>query len=359
MNIQSLGYAVNEVLADRNVPQGANFEQALHFAGWIYRDMNVVGLMPTTKSKRLLINQHTHSCKIPGDCVQIQRIAMVCVSACGYETLINLFYNDDIALHGEDTRLHCTNEQAGKVINGICDYHDNLHGRIVNPNWQPGQSQWSSAKTGNQWDGDGWGATGSHGGCGCGCCDITSGELKNTQQGVWQQGESTCRPMPGAFLEQGCSVNGMGPWGDAGFAAWGWGAFGGGVYNYSAVNYGIGPGFYRGGYRINKELNTIQFDSCFNCHKIVIEYTSNGIDSLGDALVPVDCLPAMNQGIHWKINQHGQGTLPEKYLMRKDAKEFKQMYYALKEDIFHRLNSMTADQYLDIFRRYTFLQVHV
>lgn len=352
MKINSLGYIVNEVLADLNVPQATNFEQTLHFAVRGYRDMNIIGIMPTTKTIRLAVNPHTHSVKLPSDYVDYIRVSMVCRTACGYETLINLVYNDDIALKGEDTRLHCTPEEAQKVINGICDYHDNLHGRKLNPNWQPGQSQWNSYKTGNcnQWDGNGWGDNGHGDGCGCGC-GVTNGESQS-----WTNKNGECQPLPGTFVQQGCSPYGLNVWGND-FPLWGWGAFYGGVYNYSATNFGIGPGFYKGGFKINKELNTIQFDSCFNCHKIVMEYRCSGFDGSGDAIVPEDCIPALNEYIHWQRNLHGKGSLQEQYQMMKKAEMHKQQYYALRSDVVHRLNSMTYSDYLDIIRRYTFQQV--
>jgi hypothetical protein len=323
--------------------------------------MNIIGIMPTTKTIRLNVNPHTHTAKLPTDYVDYIRVAMVCRSQCGYETLINLVYNDDIALQGEDTRLRCTPEEASKFINKACDFHDNLHGRKLNPNWQPGQSQWNSYNTQansncNQWEGNGWGDDAHGGGCGCGC-QQNSGEYKNFQQGVWQQGLPTEMPLPGTYVEQGCSPNPYGAWGDGGFALWGWGSFYGGVFNYSAVNFGIGPGVYRGGYRINKELNTIQFDSCFNCHKIILEYKTNGFDGSGDAVVPIDCINALNSYIHWQRNLHGQGSLQEKYLMRKDAEMHRQMYFALREDVISRLNSMTEEDYTDSIRRYRFQQV--
>lgn len=357
IKVNSLGYVCNEVLADLNIPQAANFEQTLHFAVKGYRDMNIIGIMPTTKTIRLAVNPHTHSVKLPKDYIDYIRISAVCRSACGYETLINLVYNDEIALHAEDTRLHCSPQDAQKVINGICDYHDNLHGRVLNPNWQPGQSQWNSFQTGNgnQWEGNGWGDGAHSSGCGCGCCGTTSGEYKNTQTGVWQQGGDTCRPLPGVFTEQGCQPLGWG----SDFGYWGWGTFAAGVYNYSAINFGVGSGFYTGGFKINKELQVIQFDSCFNCHKLIMEYRTSGFDGSGDAFVPEDCIPALNEYIHWQRNQHGQGTLAEQYLMQKKAKDHKQMYFAYREDINHRLNAMTDSDYLDIFRRLTFLQIKV
>lgn len=361
MNINSISYVVNEVLADLNIPQGTNFEQTLHFAIKGYRDLNIIGVMPSTKTIRLAVNPRTHSVKLPDDYVDYLRVSMVCRSACGYETLINLVYNDDIALHGEDTRLHCSPEDAQKVINGICDYHDNLHGRKLNPNWQPGQSQWSSPTNPNcnQWNGNGWNDNGHGGGCGCGCCDITSGESQNTVQGVWQNGESTCRPMPGAFTEQGCNNNSLGLWAGVDFVVWGWGVFYNGAYNYAGMNFGIGSGFYHGGFKINKELRTIQFDSCFNCHKIVMEYRSNGVSITGDSFIPVDCIPALNEYIHYQRNLHGQGSLQEKYFMSKMASEHKRNYYSLREEIVHRLNAMTDSDYLDIFRRLTFQQIKI
>jgi hypothetical protein len=369
IKIQSLGYVANEVLGDKNLPRGTNFEQVLHFGIRGYRDMNIVGLMPTTKTIRLHVHPGTRSCKLPDDYIEYLRVAIVCRSKCGYETLINLVYNDDIALEAVDTRLQCSNEQTQRVINQICECHDNLHGRTVNPNWQPGQSQWNSYSTGNcnQWNGNGWGGGSNGGGCGCGgnqtagvngYC-VPNGEEQKWTQVPGQNGQPQCQPLPGTLIQQGCSTGWIGAWGGADFPMWGWANYEGGFYNYGNINFGIGPGFYRGGYRINKELGVIQFDSCFSsCTKVVMEYKSSGFSNTGDAVIPEDCIPALNAYIHWQMNLHGTGPLAERYYMQKQAAMFKEQYVGLAEDVNHRLNAMTEQDYVDVFRRYCFQGVH-
>lgn len=350
MKIQSLGYVANEVLMDIGKPQGANLEQIIHFGTKIYRDMNIIGIMPSTKTVRLRVNPFTHSCELPKDYIEYNRISMVCRSNCGYETLINLVYNDTIALKGEDTRLQCTPQQMNTIINEMCGCHDDIHRHQQNPCTQGQQNtswaQWQNEtyNTAQQWGGNGWGGCNCSGECSCnsdcGCGGSRpNGGILTFPNNSPQAGENCCPQ-----------------WG--GWNTWQWGGWGYGGWNYDVPNFGIGPGWYPGGFRINTQLRTIQFDSCVKCDKLIMEYQSTGFDVDGDVWIPQDTISAMVAGIHWLRNLHREGSQQERYLYRKEAKEFQQQYMALREDVVHRLNSMTLEDYLDVIRRYTFQGVH-
>jgi len=153
-----------------------------------------------------------------------------------------------------------------------------------------------------------------------------------------------------------CNGGGLG----LGTDTWYWGVYANGAFDYSTPNFGIGPGFYHGGYRINKELGIIQFDSCVHADHFVMEYKSTGFDNMGDALVPYDVSLALREYVHWQRCRFTRGESPyDTRLLRSEAKQFEVQFISLMDDYTHRQNAMDKYSYLDIWRRYTFAQVKV
>lgn len=65
--------------------------------------------------------------------------------------------------------------------------------------------------------------------------------------------------------------------------------------------YGVGEGFYHGGYKIDHELGKIQFDNYVRISKILLEYqSSGGIEQNGNAYIPEYAVDALRQYVHWQ-----------------------------------------------------------
>lgn len=263
---------------DRQRPMSAYFEQYLHYAINGYRELNLIGLMPTIKMVSLPVNQATNTAKLPDDYIDYIRIGVCCNGI-----FINFDYNDEICIYGE------TVEDM----------------------------------------------------CGCNNSNITPNNIS-----------TLCN----AYGMCGGQVDCNGTYG--GFATWLWPAYVNGVFNYSQPNFGIGPGFYHGGYRINKQARTIQFDSCVNAQTVTLEYKSNGFDTMGDAVIPEDAIPALKAYVHWQSYAFEEtGDLNKAYFNDRKARTYKSEFITLMDDLNHRQEALTKFDYLDVIRRYTFQQV--
>lgn len=269
ININSLGYVVNQVLMDLQQPASPYFERYLHFAIEGYREMNLMGLMPTIKVVKIPVNPATRTAKLPDDYVEFIRIGVCCNG-----TFINFVYNQQICLQVDSMpELCCDTSQIVNNINSLCQcYNDN--NQTVD----------------------------------CGC---------NDYGGIWA-----------------------------------WPSYLNGYWNYGIINYGIGPGNYNGGYRIDTQHRVIRFDSCVNAQTITMEYMSNGFDHMGDAVVPEGAIPALNAYIHYKRTRFSRDAMD-----KRDSDRFKSEFITLSDDFNHREEALTKQNYLDVFRRFQFQQV--
>jgi hypothetical protein len=263
IKIQSLGYCVYSALADLGLPTSRFFTQFLHWAVKGYRELNIIGLMPSIKYVQLPVNPATNTVLLPLDYINFIKIGVNCHNIC-----INLDYNEELVMHSPDYALPCpcTGTQISNYVAAVCQCEEPFSG---------------------------------------------------------------------------------------GFPYWNWGGAYNGLWNYDLPNLGVGPGFYGGGYRINRELGVIQIDSCLAPKIIYMEYQSTGIDmNSGDAIIPQDAIPALNNYIHWERCRFSTDRV-----MKADAQGFRRMYLKEKEDLEMRFGAMTKWEYIDIFRRYTFQAV--
>lgn len=268
INVNSIGYVVNQALMDLQLPFSPNYERFLHFAIKGFREMNLLGLMPTIKAVQLPVNQNTNTAQLPDDFVDYLRIGVCCNG-----TMINFVQNNEICLDDALPSACCTGEDVQNDISTLCT--------IFNQN------------SGNA----------------CAEC--------NPYGGVWY-----------------------------------WPTYLNGYWNYGIVNYGIGPGNYNGGYRVNREMNIIQFDSCVRAQTVTMEYKSNGLKPDGNIVIREEVIPALNAYIHYQRCLFSQDPMD-----KQQARAFKSEFITLSDDVSHRLNALTKEDYLDVFRRFTFAQV--
>lgn len=109
--------------------------------------------------------------------------------------------------------------------------------------------------------------------------------------------------------------------------------------------FGMGGGFNsRGYYRINTEMNQIQFASVVPDTEIVLEYISDGINPDGSASVPVEATEYLIAFIHWKRVENKQSsTEAEIERKRRDT-------MIAWKNLKHFMTSFTVSEYLDSFR---------
>jgi hypothetical protein len=68
---------------------------------------------------------------------------------------------------------------------------------------------------------------------------------------------------------------------------------------YTDSLYGLGGGLSRSYYRIDKETNTIQFDTSVPNSEIIIEYISTGVNKSGATLVPPQAIEPLKTYLNW------------------------------------------------------------
>lgn len=274
IQVNSLGYVVNQALADVELPATTHF---VRFLGWAvkgYKAINLLGMMPNIKTVSIPIDQTTRTAQLPQDFISYIRIGVCCNGI-----FINFDYNEEICLNGTNMPEACcanTNEEIANSISSICC------------NFPNGASN-------------------------CNCGD---------------------------------------------YGSWYWPMWTNGIWDYSVPNFGIGPGYYHGGFRINKELGQIQFDSCVNAESFVMEYIGSGFDDMGNAVVPEDAIPTLVAYVHWQrcLFTRGADALETRWL-RQEAVTHQRQFLIYLQDWNHRNNSMNKYDYLDIFRRFTFQAV--
>ncbi len=69
---------------------------------------------------------------------------------------------------------------------------------------------------------------------------------------------------------------------------------------YTAGFYGVGAGFYGGGYRIDLHSNRIIFDSYVHIDSVLMEYRSTGISDDGTALVDEGAIEALTAWVNYQ-----------------------------------------------------------
>lgn len=74
----SIDYCVNSVLADLELPESKKYLQFLKFGVDAFRRLNLAGIMPTVKTKRLEIDPFTHTARIPNDFVRLNKLGVMC-----------------------------------------------------------------------------------------------------------------------------------------------------------------------------------------------------------------------------------------------------------------------------------------
>lgn len=263
VNVNQLGYVVNAVLMKLQLPKGRYFEKFLQLAINGYREMNLVGVMPTIKAKHIQINPLTNSADLPTDYIDYLRIGVYCN---GY--FINYDLNDEIALSGASSGVQCPCDSTS-IETTICKICDSQQGF------------------------DNW---------------------------YWPNLNEYGIPSP----------------------------LGG--------NFGVGPGFYHGGYRINKELRTIQFDTCVSPTSFVLEYKSSGIGNDGNAYIPEDAIPTLIAYMDWQRNAL-EYERTGKYNHRDLSTTYKREFSYRLSEFNQRLEGLNKYEYLRIFRRYCYQQV--
>lgn len=120
-------------------------------------------------------------------------------------------------------------------------------------------------------------------------------------------------------------------------------------YSYTVGSYAIGPGFYHGGYIEDFNTRQFVFDNCIGIDEIVLEYTGDFLNDMGNALVTEAMIePLMNyadwQRCKWAMDAR---------LNQMERTRWNTWFTSLR-DYNAKVQAMTKENWLNIFRSYMF-----
>jgi hypothetical protein len=115
---------------------------------------------------------------------------------------------------------------------------------------------------------------------------------------------------------------------------------------YTAGWYGVGAGFYGGGYRIDKNNNRVVFDSYVHADTIRMEYQSTGVSDDGTALVDEGAIESLTAWVNYQRCLFSKDVLDVKLipLHKSNFENAAMSYNAIN-------NARTPDFWIDLMRQ--------
>ena len=115
---------------------------------------------------------------------------------------------------------------------------------------------------------------------------------------------------------------------------------------YTAGVYGVGSGYYGGGYRIDIGSGRIVFDSYIDVDKILLEYRSSGIADDGTAFVQDGAIEALTSWVHYQRCKFSTNQVD-----RQMVNEHKQSFQNAAMSMVLRDNALTESEWLYLMRK--------
>jgi hypothetical protein len=123
-------------------------------------------------------------------------------------------------------------------------------------------------------------------------------------------------------------------------------------YSYTIGSYGIGPGFYHGGYKLDLAKQQIILDAYVHAEEIVLEYIGDFVNDMGNALVPETYVQAVVKYIDF---MRCDSSIDSK-LYNRAATKYNQWYAEIR-DINSKQQKLNKAQWVQLLRAYTYLGV--
>lgn len=123
-------------------------------------------------------------------------------------------------------------------------------------------------------------------------------------------------------------------------------------YSYTVGSYGVGPGFYHGGYKMDLAKGQIIFDRCVTCEEVVLEYVGDVLNDMGNALILDSHTQCLVNYVNWQRHLWS----PDPMLQRSERTRWNTWYTSLL-DINSKLQKMNKHEWVQLFRAYTYQSV--
>ncbi len=121
-------------------------------------------------------------------------------------------------------------------------------------------------------------------------------------------------------------------------------------YSYTVGSYGIGPGFYHGGYKIDKAAGVIRFDNCVQATSCILEYVGDFMTNMGNAFIT----EPLERTLILYLNAERKLWSPD---ARMNAQEpsARSKYYQEVRDANSQRNTMNKAAWVSLWRQYCYL----
>ncbi len=123
-------------------------------------------------------------------------------------------------------------------------------------------------------------------------------------------------------------------------------------YSYSAGSYGIGPGFYGGGYKLDEARQIIFFDNCVHAQTANLVYFGDFMTDSGNALVPDNMVEII---IYWLEFQKKRFS-PDARL-RSEAPAARNSWFQSVRDYNSANQKLNKAEWLKLFRKLSYMGV--
>lgn len=121
-------------------------------------------------------------------------------------------------------------------------------------------------------------------------------------------------------------------------------------WSYNAGNQSIGPGNYKGGYKIDYAKRLIQFDKCVTVDTCILEYFGDVVNDAGNAIVSEQMQSVLFNYIHYCVCRFSPDAA-----MRREAPMAYNTYYQKVRDLNSNQQALTKSDWLQLMRRYVYL----
>lgn len=121
-------------------------------------------------------------------------------------------------------------------------------------------------------------------------------------------------------------------------------------FSYTVGSYGIGPGFYHGGYKLDLAKGQIIFDRCVSAEEVVLEYFGDILNDAGNALILDSHTQCLVNYVNWQRHLWS----PDAMLQRSERTRWNTWYTSLL-DINSKLQKMNKHEWVQLFRAYTYM----
>ncbi len=123
-------------------------------------------------------------------------------------------------------------------------------------------------------------------------------------------------------------------------------------YSYSSGSYGIGPGFYGGGYKFFMNKGIVAFDQCVKADMFELVYFGDFMTDSGNALIPDDFVQILIDWIEWSKKRFS----PDK-MTRREAPEAYRIWMTSVRDYVAVNQKLNSGAWLKLFRRLSYMGV--